>query len=124
MFSCEAEEVDEDKGRDSDEEKRSAARCHSLLHREGQEGRGFWMAGKRSYTDIWGSRVDVDVDVDVDADADAIYKSRMPPDAGQYLRIGKTTDYSPPTVANPRRPGFTDGLMTSAKPFLGSLIFK
>lgn len=40
LFPCEAEEVDEDEGGDSDEEKRSPARGHSLPYREQQEGCG------------------------------------------------------------------------------------
>ena len=58
-FACEAEEVDEDKGRDSDEEERSTAHRHSLLHGKRARAMQDQMVCRRSYTDMMRSKADV-----------------------------------------------------------------
>lgn len=61
-FPCKAEEVDEDKGRDGDEEKRSTARRHSLLHGKRAGAMMSTMSCTKSYIDIARSEVEVNVD--------------------------------------------------------------
>lgn len=56
MFSCEAEEIDEEKGRDSYEEERSTACRHSLLDKKVAREIENVMRCTRSYIDIMRSR--------------------------------------------------------------------
>lgn len=60
MFPSEAEEVDENQGGNSDEEKRSPTCGHSLLHGELAGAMKSQMVYTSSYTDIGRSKLDVD----------------------------------------------------------------